>query len=416
MVCVLTGAQHASSAEYAIASYKYDEIDVMAVSVSPDRLKESEKISEVSALLKNTLRQALEQLRADMVHINGIKASMIAVCNEMNIPYVVTAHHPGFACPVGTLLRPDDSLCPYAAGVNRCVPCSCLRKRSGLVGRMLACIPQVIYRPVGKILDEFKNITYLGRGIHYPWLVEKRMEGQRILLHESKQIIAPSKAMRELLIRNGVDEGKIILLPHGIKPLQKLPFEKKDGRKIRLGYLGSIGYAKGFHVLVDALKEINSEKCELHVFGDAQSKWDKIYSDVCLNQYNGKTQIIFHGRIDQSQLPSAFKQLDILVVPSIFLEVFGLVILESFSAGRPVIVANSGGPAELVRDGIDGFVVARNDSRALAAAIKKVTDNPEMIQKMACYIGPVKSMGEYAADIEQVYIDIIEGQNSSRGE
>ena len=392
---------------YVIEPYEYQSIKVVGVRINPFFISAGDLILGSNSVLSEVLERVIADQKPDLVHINGIKEALIRTCNSVNIPYVVSAHHPGFACPVGTLLRPDDSLCSYAASDEVCVPCSCMHKRHGAVGWILGHVPGWVYRSIGRFLNKFRNITFLGRGIQYPWLVEKRIEGQRILLHESRAIIAPSAAIRELLVRNGVTGDRIISLPHGIAPLTVLPFDEIKGRRIRFGYIGSIGYAKGVHVLLRALKELDSDKVELHVFGEAQNRWDKRYLDVYLEKYGGRAEIHFHGRISQEDILEAYRAIDVLILPSIYLEVFGLVILEAFSAGRPVVVTRSGGPTELVRDGVDGFVVERNDSVSLALAMRKFVEAPHLIAEMAGNIKPVMTIHEYVDEIEGVYNKIM---------
>jgi glycosyltransferase involved in cell wall biosynthesis len=88
-------------------------------------------------------------------------------------------------------------------------------------------------------------------------------------------------------------------------------------------------------------------------------------------------------------------------------EAFGLVVQEAFSAGRPVIVSKSGGPAELVRDGVDGFVVERNNGKALAEAMQKFINNPELIKKMSNQLKKVRTIQEYVNDIEKIYFRMV---------
>jgi glycosyltransferase involved in cell wall biosynthesis len=238
------------------------------------------------------------------------------------------------------------------------------------------------------------------------------MEGDSVILHESKFIISPSQAMKELLIRNGVISTKIFLLPHGIEPLSRLPIYPLNGRPVRFGFIGSVGLTKGLHVLVNALELISpQENCELHIYGGAIAQSNNDYFSKCLRNYNGKAKIINHGFIPHNKLYEAYKNIDILVVPSIYLEVFGLVILEAFSAGRPVIVSKSGSPAELVRDGVDGFVVERNDSKALAKAMHKFIDNPNLITQMSRRILPVKTIQQYVDEVERIYRQLISAHN-----
>ncbi|MGQ9648204.1 MAG: glycosyltransferase, partial [Thermodesulfobacteriota bacterium] len=84
---------------------------------------------------------------------------------------------------------------------------------------------------------------------------------------------------------------------------------------------------------------------------------------------------------------------------------------EAFSAGRPVIVTNSGALREQVRDGIDGFVVERNNSKALAEAMQKFLDNPNLILEMSNRIRPVKTIQQYVDEIEKIYGQLISFRN-----
>jgi glycosyltransferase involved in cell wall biosynthesis len=399
--------------EYAIESYEYSGVPVRTIKLNPKALSAGDIYSELSPVLMQGLKALLNQLNPDLVHINGLKAAMITICNRLNIPHVVTAHHPGFVCPAGDLLTPNENLCQKSANRTVCIRCCCIRKTSNnMLGCLLGQLPRQLYRPIGETFNRYKRIPYVVRGLMYPWLIEKRIEGQTIRLNDSNFIISPSEAMRNLLIGNGVDPEKIFLMPHGIEPIARLPFDKINSRQIGFGYVGSFNRAKGFHILLQALEQISSQDhCELHIFGGAQNPWGNKFVADCMAGYSGRAKIINHGYISHDELQNAFKEIDILVVPSIYLEVFGLVILEGFSAGRPVIVSKSGGPAELVRDGVDGFVVERNDSKALAMAMQKFIDNPDLITQMSSRILPVKTIQQYVDEVERVYRHLISAHN-----
>ena len=67
-----------------------------------------------------------------------------------------------------------------------------------------------------------------------------------------------------------------------------------------------------------------------------------------------------------------------MVVPSIWWENAPLVIQEAQAQGRPVIASNIGGMAELVEDGVNGLGVSPNDPRALASAMRRIAEEPEL--------------------------------------
>jgi glycosyltransferase involved in cell wall biosynthesis len=401
--------------EYIVESYGYDDLSVKAIRLNPKALSHGDVVSGLAPLLIKSIEILLKQLNPDLVHLNGMEAAVITICNELGIPHLVTAHHPGFACVAGDLLTPDEHLCEKSAHPKICVPCCCIRKISNkLLGALLGGFPTWLYRSIGETLDRYNRVPYIGRGLMFPWLIEKGIEGQKVRLNHSRLIVSPSEAMRNLLIRNGVRPDRVFLIPHGIEPLPRLPFEKMNGRRIRFGYIGSVNRAKGFHILLESLNRIESQdSCELHIFGGAQNPWDNEFFAKCMAGYSGKATITNHGYISHEKLADAFKKIDILILPSIYLEVFGLVILEALSAGRPVIVSKSGGPEEIVRNGIDGFVAERNDSKALAEAMQKVVDNPDLILEMSQQILPVKTIDQYVDELLEAYHHVTQKTRSN---
>ena len=74
---------------------------------------------------------------------------------------------------------------------------------------------------------------------------------------------------------------------------------------------------------------------------------------------------------------------DLIAVPSRWLETGPLVALEAFAAGVPVLGANLGGIAELVRDGVDGVLVAADDPAAWAAAIERLVQDRHVDRRHA---------------------------------
>jgi glycosyltransferase involved in cell wall biosynthesis len=95
-----------------------------------------------------------------------------------------------------------------------------------------------------------------------------------------------------------------------------------------------------------------------------------------------------------------------MVHPAIYLEVFGLTLLESLSSGRPVIATRCGGPQDFVQEGIDGILVKSNDAISLSNALKKCIDDPEYVEKLATTIRPINTLQKHLDDLEKVYNNI----------
>ena len=84
----------------------------------------------------------------------------------------------------------------------------------------------------------------------------------------------------------------------------------------------------------------------------------------------------------------ALRESDVLVVPSRWYENSPNVILEAFAAGLPVVVADHGGMAEMVREGIDGLRFNPGDVSSLAGALRRLCDDPGLLERLRAGVRP----------------------------
>ena len=80
----------------------------------------------------------------------------------------------------------------------------------------------------------------------------------------------------------------------------------------------------------------------------------------------------------RSDVWGELSQLDALVHCSVIPEPFGQVVVEGLVAGLPVIATRDGGPGEIITDGVDGLLVRNRDVDHLAAALRRVRDDPDL--------------------------------------
>ena len=88
----------------------------------------------------------------------------------------------------------------------------------------------------------------------------------------------------------------------------------------------------------------------------------------------------FLGRRDD--VPALLAASDVVAVPSVVAEAFGLTALEGMAAGRPVVAFASGGLPELVRDGETGILVPTGDAAGLARAIRQLLTEPALRDRL----------------------------------
>jgi glycosyltransferase involved in cell wall biosynthesis len=256
---------------------------------------------------------------------------------------------------------------------------------------------------LGAVLENSPKIPFVSFVLKQPRQVEQHLAQIDALRACGQIFVAPSRAIGNALVRNGIDRDRVTVLRHGTRTFGRRPLAPGLGeRPVRFGYVGRINRIKGYHVMMEAFSRLGSDGAELHVIGEAHSKWDKQYmKDVLKKRLS--SNIIHHGHFSGTALVEKMAACDVIVVPTICLEVFGLVIPEAFSLGRPVIITRCGGPEELVRDGIDGLIVRRNDPDALADAMRSLIEAPERIRAMSENIVPVPTMDDHIADLENIY-------------
>ena len=130
------------------------------------------------------------------------------------------------------------------------------------------------------------------------------------------------------------------------------------------GYLGRLSTEKGIGVLVDAVRETDAT---LIVAGEGET------SEVQILQARATPNVKWWGWTDPRDL---FAAIDVLVVPSLWREPFGLVVVEAARAGIPVLVADQPGLLEAVRScGARHRSFPAGDSAALRAALQQPLDD-----------------------------------------
>jgi starch synthase len=197
----------------------------------------------------------------------------------------------------------------------------------------------------------------------FPSWYEKRMLDEPF---EASHIVAISAFLKRTLLSDGIPEKKISVIPLGFD-ISKMVYKPEviplENRALRVLYAGRITQRKGISYLLDAMGRFSDKDVELHIIGDVFG------SGKAFRRYNG----VYHHRpaMSQTQLFREYCQYDILVFPSL-LEGFGLVNLEAMGAGLPVITTPNTNAAEVLADGINGFIVPIRDSNAIAAAIERI--------------------------------------------
>ena len=135
---------------------------------------------------------------------------------------------------------------------------------------------------------------------------------------------------------------------------------------------GRLTEVKGFADLLDAADALPPD-VDILVFGDGPER-ARLESQRA-RLHTGQRIRFVGQRPDAAECVAAA---DVCVVPSRWEEAFCLAAAEPLARGRPLVATRVGAIPELVRDGITGLLVPPRDPRALAAAIRRLLDGPEL--------------------------------------
>jgi len=242
--------------------------------------------------------------------------------------------------------------------------------------------------------------------------IRDKIQEVRDIGQNANRVIAPSPAIADALVRNGVPEQKVAVVPHGIPLPGHQPLSPDFGdRPLRFIYLGRINHVKGVHVMLRAFKGLPFETYVLHIVGTAFTKAEKRYLKRLRRDFS-RVNAVWHGGIPHVKIPGIIASCDVMVHPTICLEAYGLTIAESLAVGRPVIATRCGGAEVQIRDGENGVLIPPNDHRAMLNALLRFIENHSLILKMSQNTGPVLNIESHVSDLVKLYRQLISKDNS----
>ena len=180
-------------------------------------------------------------------------------------------------------------------------------------------------------------------------------------------LLVPSVFVYKSFVDQGFSEKNLILLPYGLDVIRDEPVVVDLPKsKISILVVGGIGCRKGQKYIVQASRELISDgiQVSLTLLGRA----DKLYVDKYMSDQDKFINYIDH--VDNNEMCDFMRRYDVLVLPSIE-DGFGIVVAEAISAGVPVVVSSNAGSADLVEDGVNGFVFTAADGGSLAAVLRE---------------------------------------------
>jgi glycosyltransferase involved in cell wall biosynthesis len=319
-------------------NYEINKMNPISVAVSSIWSKES----------NNKLKRLLKKLQPDVAHFHNtfllISPSSYYACYEKGIPVIQSLHNPRLLCPAATFYR-NGSVCE-----------ECMRSALSWPGVYHACYHNSRFQT---------SIVAVMTTIHR-WLNTWR---EMVDIY-----VVFTDFYRRKFIEGGIPADKIVIKPHFIHP-------DPGSRENKFGnyavFIGRLEPAKGVGTLLKAWRKL--KEIPLKIRGDGLLL---DYVRDFTKKYNLEF-IELIARLDKEELYSLLKDACFLVWPSEgYYETFGLVAIEAFACGVPVIASSIGSMAEIIEDGRTGLHFIAGNPDDLANKVEWAWTHPKEMSEM----------------------------------
>ena len=356
----------------------HDTVDGVPVTRLGNTFEDATSLSALVAgePIAEAFARELQRLRPDVVHVHHLtclSTHIVDRCRAAKVPVVMTLHDFWMGCPRGQRITAALDLCPTIK-LEKCLPC--LRE----------LWPHLLGRGASPELPaEERDARDLAR-------LETYHAGIRGTLASCDLLLTPSAFLRRMYIDYGVPPERIVVVENGLpverwrRALAGQPRRRRGSGPLRVAFIGSVLPSKGPHLLLEAVRRLGDPASfHVDVWGEVLPfHHDRSYGErLELLRAGLQATVELRGAYRNEDLPRILAGADVVVVPSLWYEAFGLTVREAFLAGVPVVVSGHGALAEAVEDGKTGLHFAPGDASSLAAALRRLRDDPTLGERLA---------------------------------
>lgn len=198
----------------------------------------------------------------------------------------------------------------------------------------------------------------------------------------------------------GIDEKNIFHIPNMVK-VSELPHRQARHNPVVIGAMGRFVKKKGFDTYIHALALLKERGIMFKAVLGGTGVEEAVLRTLAAEK-NIENDLEFIGWVDDRK--AFYTNIDIFCLPSLH-EPFGIVLLEAFAHGAPIISTDSEGPKDIITPNYDALIVEKENDEQLANALQRLIAEPETCEKFAAN-GFAKVKTRYALDVVAERIEI----------
>jgi glycosyltransferase involved in cell wall biosynthesis len=354
------------------------------------------------------------------VHVaNGLDRSQFAVeiaCLRKQGPLLDTIEPdmPVYAYPI------KGSFYHYRSLLNQLRLARDIRRRRFDIVHTYGWYPNVFAIPASRLA--LRPVTIASIRDSGAYMTPSKIRALKIACRLADCVLANSTAGRTWLVEHGVNERKIEVIRNGIViPSRPERRTRVDGIRKEFGIpaetplcacIGRVVSGKGIDFYLRAARVLADQGRDVRFLMIGALSVEKSYKsemEVLARELNVENRVIFAG--ERQDVSAILREVDVVVHPSLT-EGLSNVILEAMGAGIPVVATRTGGNPELVQDGRTGLLVPVQDAPAIAQAVCRLLDHPEMARSFG-ETGRQRILAEFSIErmlrrTEDLYVRLLE--------
>jgi glycosyltransferase involved in cell wall biosynthesis len=247
--------------------------------------------------------------------------------------------------------------------------------------------------------EEFAKFDITEHIIH-PRIIVKELREYEL----ADYIVVPSSFNKDTYLERGVPSCKVLVNPFGVNLESFYPQAKsqqlKDDESFVVIHCGALSVRKGVHYLMQAFTKAQIPNSKLLLIGSLSKEFEKIFKTL-------KMPNISHlGPFPQSELIHHYHKGSVFCLASLE-EGLAMVIPQAMACGLPVICTENTGGRDIVRDGVDGFIVPIRNIDILTQRLLELYHDKELRKKMSrnaiSRVTSDFSWADYARRAEKIY-------------